>query len=215
MKMSDTMSAKTMDERFNKILQDADNGDVDAQVIAAMQYDQGTPKNPEMACKYLQLAAAQKHRSAQNVMGHYNEHGIAMDKNPQEAFRFYSMASAQNHSLAMCNLGRCHYYGIGTDVNYDEAFRLYSACRELDGLGESDVMDGLGMCYAEGKGVRKNLKEAVNCFKEGAEWGHAWAQYHLGVCYKKGIGVRESTTKAMEWFLKAAEQGLAQAKYQL
>jgi TPR repeat protein len=53
----------------------------------------------------------------------------------------------------------------------------------------------LGVCYANGYGVEKNLQQAFYWHKKAAEQGHAKAQYNLGVCYDKGYGTEKTSNK--------------------
>ncbi|MBF0107022.1 MAG: SEL1-like repeat protein [Deltaproteobacteria bacterium] len=69
----------------------------------------------------------------------------------------------------------------------------------------------LGLQYYEGRGVKKDFKEAFTAFHKAAEQGHAIAQCNLGLMYDNGEGVRKDYKKALEWYKKAAEQGLAKA----
>lgn len=46
----------------------------------------------------------------------------------------------------------------------------------------------LGLCYANGTGVRQNNKEAVYWYRKSANQGYANAQNNLGNCYKYGNG---------------------------
>ena len=73
--------------------------------------------------------------------------------------------------------------------------------------------------YAEmlrdGRGVAKNVKEAVKWTRKAAEAGHAPAQCQMGLFYMNGLGVDLDEDKAVEWLNKAAAQNHAQAQYNL
>jgi len=59
--------------------------------------------------------------------------------------------------------------------------------------------------------------EAMRCYKQAAESGHAQSQYTLGLLYKKGKGFADENNpvESVRWFAKAAEQGHADAQYEL
>ena len=42
------------------------------------------------------------------------------------------------------------------------------------------MIDNVGLCYANGTGVEKDLVEAVRCYKLAADQGNAQAQSYLG-----------------------------------
>ena len=55
------------------------------------------------------------------------------------------------------------------------------------------------------------LEDAIGCFQEAAELGHAAAQYELGVAYSLGLGIEQNHEESMKWYRKAAEQGHEEA----
>ena len=73
--------------------------------------------------------------------------------------------------------------------------------------------------YAEmlrdGRGVKKDVREAVVWTRKAADAGHASAQCQMGLFYMNGIGVDRDEAKAVEWLKKAAAQNHAQAQYNL
>lgn len=70
--------------------------------------------------------------------------------------------------------------------------------------------------YAEmlrdGRGVAKNVREAVTWTRKAADGDLAAAQCLMGLFYMNGIGVDRDEDKAVEWLNKAAEQGNARAQ---
>jgi TPR repeat protein len=71
------------------------------------------------------------------------------------------------------------------------------------------------MCYENGFGVTKDMKQAAKWYRKAAEQGDAGAQYNLGVLYGQGDGVPKDLKQAAEWYRKAAEQGYAEAQFLL
>ena len=55
----------------------------------------------------------------------------------------------------------------------------------------------LAGCYAEGRGVRVNRREAAKWYRAAADRGNVTAQCHLGRCYEKGWGVKKSELEAV------------------
>ena len=81
--------------------------------------------------------------------------------------------------------------------------------------GDAAGQYNLGVCYANGEGVKRNQTEAVKWFRLAAEQGDANAQTNLGWCYADGIGIARDDAEAVKWFRLAAEQGDATAQYNL
>lgn len=75
--------------------------------------------------------------------------------------------------------------------------------------------NGLGVCYAYGYFVEKDMEKAAYWFKNAAHKGLSLAQFNLGNCYYHGNGVTEDRKLAYYWYKRADEQGLSIAKEML
>jgi hypothetical protein len=69
----------------------------------------------------------------------------------------------------------------------------------------------LGLSYATGKGVEKNLSKAAALWREACDGGNAAGCYDLGVFYRKGWGVARDDAKALELAQKACDLHMEQA----
>jgi TPR repeat protein len=65
----------------------------------------------------------------------------------------------------------------------------------------------LGMIYAEGKGVEKDYKKAVEWIRKAADQGDDDAKMVLGSFYFQGHGVLTDHIEAYKWFLSAGDKG--------
>ena len=81
--------------------------------------------------------------------------------------------------------------------------------------GDKDAQLKLGVMYAEGEIVSKDIVEAVKWFRKAAEQGDADAQFNLGLSYDTGDGAPKDSVEAVRWYRKAAEQGKADAQFNL
>lgn len=81
--------------------------------------------------------------------------------------------------------------------------------------GSADAQYFLGKAYANGKGVKKDQKQAVEWYRKAAENGHAEAQNNLGAAYANGNGVAKSDEEAAYWWQIAADNGNAAAQANL
>ena len=75
-----------------------------------------------------------------------------------------------------------------------------------------EAKNNLAFCYQKGRGVNKNVSEAIRLYKEASDAGHASAQYNLGFCYWYGEGVAVDKNKAVELFRESARRGNARAE---
>jgi len=77
--------------------------------------------------------------------------------------------------------------------------------------GDVKALYEVGVCYSEGKGVKKNRSEAAKWYRKAAEGGSAHAMYRLGVCLAEGRGVAKNEDEALKWLRKAAALGEGKA----
>ncbi len=73
--------------------------------------------------------------------------------------------------------------------------------------GDAAAQFNLGLAFATGSGVPRNMAESVKWFLKSAEQGNAKAQCSMGVAYMKGDGVVKNVGTAVKWFRKAADHG--------
>ncbi len=89
------------------------------------------------------------------------------------------------------------------------------ALREAAAKGDNKALFEIATRYADGRGVTKDLKKAVEWYQKAADTGFAPAQFRIGSFFEKGIGVERSPQKAKEFYQLAAEQGNASAMHNL
>jgi hypothetical protein len=84
--------------------------------------------------------------------------------------------------------------------NYELAWREWKASAE-EGVAEAQF--DLGVLYAQGLGVRRDLTEAVNWYRKAAQQGNAEAEFALGQLFSRGWGVPRDEADALRWFQMA------------
>lgn len=90
-----------------------------------------------------------------------------------------------------------------------------SRFRQAASQGHAKAQLGLGLMYAEGKGVEQDEPEAFRWFRLAAAQGQSEAQQVLGYYYASGRGVTKNDAEAVRWYRRAAAQGQAEAQRQL
>lgn len=90
-----------------------------------------------------------------------------------------------------------------------------AAMQEAAEWGSPLAQLNMGICYANGRGVPKNDREAYKWFLEAAQEGVAEAQYSVGSCLYNGVGVEQNGQEAVRWFTAAARKGCADAQHYL
>ncbi|CAH9019260.1 tetratricopeptide repeat protein [Candidatus Nitrosacidococcus sp. I8] len=96
--------------------------------------------------------------------------------------------------------------------DYKTAFKLL---KKLAEQGNISAQSGLGIMYADGKGVARNYEQAAYWYQKAADQGDTLAQYNLGTMYFDGRGVVQDYKQAVYWYQKAADQGHASAQFNL
>ncbi|HEY8099280.1 MAG TPA: hypothetical protein VIF82_00875 [Burkholderiaceae bacterium] len=73
----------------------------------------------------------------------------------------------------------------------------------------------LASMYAEGKGVQKDMQQAVYWWRKAAKDGDAKSVYNLALIYSEGTAVAKDEQQAAIWYRKAAYLGFDFAQYNL
>jgi TPR repeat protein len=81
--------------------------------------------------------------------------------------------------------------------------------------GKNQAWYELGFVYANGAGVKVDLKEALKYFRKGAEAGNSDCQTSMGMAYQAGdkipSGLTADPAEAIKWYRMAAAQNHTEA----
>lgn len=116
------------------------------------------------------------------------------------------VAAYQQEDAETCyRTAQDYYYGNNGKQKDDEAAAQWYLKAAEQGHVES--------YYCLGSMLKEvcELEDAIGCFQEAAELGHAAAQYELGVAYSLGLGIEQNNEESMKWYRKAAEHGHEEA----
>ena len=97
--------------------------------------------------------------------------------------------------------------------NYVQALNsFYALAKE----GDADAQYNVGLIYANGKGVKQDMAQAMEWYEKAAKAGQGDAAYNLGIIY---YNMEESNPqrydRAKRWYTLAAEKGVSQAENNL
>ena len=193
-----------------KLRQDAERGDADAQFYLGKMYElgyayetAGVPKDAVEAIKWYRKAAEQGHQSAQVNLGLLYT-GAGVPKDAVEAVKWFRKAAEQGNAFAQSALGSSYQTGDGVPKDAAEAVKWYRKAAEQGDVGTQNI---LGYMYQNGDGVGKDAVEAARWYRKAAERGNPAAQISLGSMYETGEDVPKDTAEAIKWYRKAAEWG--------
>lgn len=80
----------------------------------------------------------------------------------------------------------------------------FAAWKKAAQDGDAEASYRIGKLYADGKGVVRNMADAVVWYTRGAEAGHIDAQFQLGTIYATGAG--PAGNGADNWFKSASQR---------
>ena len=73
----------------------------------------------------------------------------------------------------------------------------------MGGKGQPEAEYDLGLLYAKGLGVQRDLQVAQQWYEAAALQGNAQAEYSLGQMYAQGWGISDNDASAMRWMQMA------------
>lgn len=157
----------------------------------------------------LKLKAEKGDINSQIELGKRLSNGtFPLEKDYSGAMKWYQMAADKGSATAQYSLA--HLYWTKQLIMDDgKAYSLFLKSAEQN---NPPALNMVGLCCFYGKGVTKDLTEAVKWWVKASEIGDANAQVSLGSCYEKGEGVSQDYKEALKWYTKAAEQGNALAQ---
>jgi TPR repeat protein len=188
---------------FNETLQNARQGDSEAQYNVGAMYQNGRGVTPDRdkAAEWYDKAAKQGNTSAVSRLG-------LMEAN-QASFSSELQQAEQGNAESQYNIGNMLTKGVGTNMDPGQALVWYE---KAAGQGHIKAAYKLGLAHYEGSGVGKNGRQALKWLSIAADDGYAPAQYYLGKIHAEGNGVRRNYSKALDWFTRAVDGGFDQAR---
>ena len=224
---------------FIKELNAARSGNMHSQFNLAMKYasGDGVEKNFTEAARWFREAANRGHSNAKVNLGILYKEGKGVNQNYSEAVKLFQQAG--NNPYAIANLGLMYEEGKGVAKDINKAKNLYHellinnqdsinnqgiqlALARLKLIAEQDidVQIWLGDMYYngrnhQGKGIERNLQEAMKWYRLAAGKGHSGAIYMLGWMNENGYGTAKNLNEAEKLYKLAADKGNSNAAFRL
>lgn len=128
---------------------------------------------------------------------------LKKDKN-EKSYNWFLTASKNNESSSFYNLYLMIQSRQVKSISPDKAIDYLKRSSQL---GYAQAQYSLGNKYFRGKGVERDLGEALRLFALADQGGSANATHRLGICYFYGKGVDIDYPSAFNYFKKATEIG--------
>jgi len=201
-------------EKFKRLLDEANRGNTDSQVLVGLAYDEGdeemnVPVDYAKAFKWYLEAAMKNNVHGQYCLATMYEEGKHAKQNHSHAFYWYERAANQGYAMAQTMVGMLYEKGIGVSQSYSDALLWYKKAAEQN---DGNAMFYIAMMYAYGAGVDINIKTATRWLKKAAALDNVYAMHFLGLMYENGDGVEQNYSEAFGWFEKAAMLGYEDAQ---
>ena len=87
--------------------------------------------------------------------------------------------------------------------------------RQAASQGDANAQYIIAIRYADGKVIKRDLKEAARWLGWAAKAGLAPAQHRFAIMYERGLGVAKDLDQARTWYEAAAERGNIKAMHNL
>lgn len=168
----------------------------------------GVLKNYAAALFWAKVAAEKGIVDAQYMLSVMYAEGQGTRPDPAQAHQWLIKASELGHARAQYRRGhQCRSDG-------DPAMAAFWFQKAAD-QGDLDAVCSLGVMYAQGYGVARDVVRAMTYHVQAAGGGVPQAQYNLAEAFANGDGIAADDAQAVTWYSKAAAQGHPKSQYQM
>lgn len=231
---------KRNEKAINYFRKAAELGDPEAQFRLGKAYTEGVieKRDEVQAFEWFRLSAERNHPAAQYylALAYKNGSGTGLGPDDKQAIKWFRNSADLDYSEAQFKMGLAYYYGKG-GLNRDAkvAYKWFQKAASQDHAkaqqylirdsvaktelvlklaerGDAIAQRMLGIMYAEGRNIEKDLKKALEWLHKSASQDDLKSQLHLAVMYAFGEGVEKNISKAIEWCRKPAEHELVNAQ---
>ena len=195
------------EDPHEKMLREAENGNLDAQLSLGYIYLYGECEiKPDYskAFHYYELAAAQNDNVAINNLGSLYYSGIGTPANVGKAMEMFDKAAKLGNVEAAVNLAFLYMTENPVQQDSKHAIELFQTAAEK---GNPTAQFMLGYAYLHGYLVKKDYNKAFELMQKSAMSKYDEAQYQTALLYMEGKGVPQNYGKAVNFLNAARLQG--------
>ncbi|RHZ54293.1 hypothetical protein Glove_428g58 [Diversispora epigaea] len=195
---------RIVDEIADKFIELKDKGHLDEKITKFI-YENIISNDREPFQIYDWLSSNQNTVQHITLLGYFYLDSIGTDEDLKKSFNCFLTASKKDYPIAQDFLADCYNFGLGTIKNEELSFQWYNKAYEG---GSINAEYELGECYKSGFGSKeRNVKVALEHFKNSAKKGNISSMYWMGWCHEKGIGTNRDLNISISWYKKALKNG--------
>lgn len=187
-------------------------GDPDAAALVGDIYakEGSLPPNYAEAAIWFRRAAEAGHPVAARALGLFHLTGAGVARDPKEAANWLRIAADAGDSRARVDLAKLVLRGFG-DGRVEDLAQARHWLEQAAAAGDLVAAFNYGLCLAEGVGVERDERRAVQYLRRAAH-EIASAQYWYGRMLVDGRGVAANAEEGRSWIVRAAAVGIADAE---
>ncbi len=166
----------------------------------------------ETALPLIVCLAEEGYAPSQAVLGISMADGRVELENSSTAIYWLEKAAEQGNAIACQRLAECYWFGENVEVDESRAVDLF-----LDAIRGANSMASfyVGVAFANGRGVKKDLHRAEIFYKNAADAGVVEALLNLGILLLSNEYNGRDPDAGIEHLKQAAETGNASAQLRL
>lgn len=182
--------------------------DPDAQVALGSLYERGEngiEADPSIAAEWYSRAAGRGHAGAQFNLAVMYQEGHGVERSLTRAMAWYGQAAAQGDALAQFGLGSIYEETAQGFVENDVLAASWYHQAAASGLAAAQRR--LGALYESGRGVPRDVREAMAWYRRAADQDDPDAQTRLGLLLSASDSASPDVVEAHKWLNLAASRG--------
>nr|WP_295931857.1 serine/threonine-protein kinase [uncultured Dyadobacter sp.] len=148
---------------------------------------------------------------ADYYLGELTYNGLGTVKDYQKGWKYSTSAAERGFRMAYWRMANAYQTGKGVkrDVYKSDKYYLEAieAMKKLAEADDPEALGNLGMMYANGEGVPKNEKLALEYLLRSAKTGYAFIQSNLAQAYQYGSGTDVNLGEAVRWYKASSQKG--------
>jgi TPR repeat protein len=197
---------------FNEASKRAQQNDPRAMTLLGELYAQGlgVGRDDSKAAQWYKLAAGQGDRDAMFALAMFNIGGRAGPRNMDEAVRLLEGAAKLGHPAANYDLGLLYLQGQAPlKQDFARAAQLFRVAADA---GNPEAQYALATMYKEGRGVPKDIEQAMRLMGRASVAGNLDAMVEFAIAQFNGQGTEKDEAAGARQLLAAARRGSAIAQ---